>query len=108
MYTSQPYSEAMDMRPEVSYIPYAASSKEQTGDIITFAHFEEGDLLSETCNDAESCNESDDNSTLEPLIIEEGIYSMSSVNESDAEPMSTDMLEDICGRRQYHTSINRR
>ena len=41
-YTSQPYSEAMPMRPEVTYTPYATSSKEQTGDIITFAQFEEG------------------------------------------------------------------
>ena len=38
-YTSQPYAEAMDMRLTVSYIPCAASSKEQTGDIITFAQF---------------------------------------------------------------------
>ena len=27
-YTSQPYKEAMDMRPAVSYIPYATSSSE--------------------------------------------------------------------------------
>ena len=33
---------------------------------------------------------------------------MSSGNESDSEPMSTDMLEDICGRSKYHPSINRR
>ena len=39
-YTSQPYAEAMDMRPAVSYIPCAAYSKEKTSDIITFAQFE--------------------------------------------------------------------
>ena len=33
---------------------------------------------------------------------------MSSVNEFDAEPMSTDMLEDICGSSQYHPIINMR
>ena len=49
-YTSQPYSEAMTMRPEVTYTPYATSSKEQTGDVITFAHFEEGKILTETRN----------------------------------------------------------
>ena len=36
------------MRPAVSYIPCAEYSKEKTGGIITFAQFEEGDLLSET------------------------------------------------------------
>ena len=49
-YTSRPYAEAMAMRPTVTYTPYATSSKEQTGDVITFAQFEEGDLLSETRN----------------------------------------------------------
>ena len=29
-YTSQPYSEAMAMRPAVTYIPYVTSSKDQT------------------------------------------------------------------------------
>ena len=33
-YESQPYSEAMVMRPAVTYTPYATSSKEQTGDVI--------------------------------------------------------------------------
>ena len=42
------------MRPAVTYTPYATSSKEQTGNIITFAQFEEGDILTETRNDAES------------------------------------------------------
>ena len=39
-YTSRPYSEATAMRPAVTYTPYATSSKEQTGDIIIFTHFE--------------------------------------------------------------------
>ena len=43
-YTSQPYSEAMVMRPDVTYTPCATSSREQTGDIITFAQFEEGNI----------------------------------------------------------------
>ena len=51
-YISQPYSEAMDIRPSVTYTPCATSSREQTGNIITFAQFEEGDLLSKTHNDA--------------------------------------------------------
>ena len=50
-YTSQPYAEAMAMILLVSYIPYAASSKEKNGDITMFTQFEEGNLLSETYND---------------------------------------------------------
>ena len=39
-YTSRPYSEAMTMRPAVTYTPYAKSSKEQNGNVITFTKFE--------------------------------------------------------------------
>ena len=46
-YTSQPYVESMDIVLDVSYIPYSTSSREKTGDIITFTQFEERDLLSE-------------------------------------------------------------
>ena len=44
-YTSRPYSEAIAMRPSVTYTPYASSSKEQTGNVITFAQF----FFSKTC-----------------------------------------------------------
>ena len=54
VYMSQHYSEAMAMRPAVTYTLYATSSKEQTGDVITFAQFEEGKILTKTHNDAES------------------------------------------------------
>ena len=70
-YTSQPYAESMYMRPDVSYIPCATSLREQTGDIIIFAQFEEGGLLSETSNDVESIDESNDNSIMPPLLSEE-------------------------------------
>ena len=43
-YTSHSYSEALAMQTAVSYIPYATSSHEQTGNIITFSQFEEGNL----------------------------------------------------------------
>ena len=58
-YTSQPYSEAMVMRPAVTYTPYGTSSIEQTGDIIMFAQFEERNILTKTRNDAESGDEYD-------------------------------------------------
>ena len=43
-----------------------------------------------------------------PLISEEEMDTMSSGNESDAEPMHTDMLEYICDIAQSHLSINSR
>ena len=57
-YTSRPYLEALAMCPAVTYTPYATSSKEQTRDVITFAQFEEGNLLTETCNNTESGDKS--------------------------------------------------
>ena len=99
----------------VSYTSYAISSTEKTGDIITFAQFEEGDLLSETQNllsethhDREIDNEYDYDSTMPPLISKEEMYVMSSGNESDDEAMSTEMLEDIRGGSQSHPIANRR
>ena len=49
-YTSQAYPGAMAIRLDVLYTSYATSSMEQTGNIITFAQFEEGNLLYETQN----------------------------------------------------------
>ena len=63
-YTSRPYSEAMSMRLGVTYTPYVTSSKEQTGNVITFAQFEEGKILTETRNYAESGDESDNESIM--------------------------------------------
>ena len=63
-YTSQPYAEAMAVRPIVTYTPYATSSKEQTGNVITFAQFEEGNLISETRNYTESDDKSDSKSNM--------------------------------------------
>ena len=71
-YTSQSYAEAMDMRPDVSYIPCATSSKGKTGNTRTYEQFEYGDLLSETREHAERNDKSgdkyDDNSIMTPLL----------------------------------------
>ena len=107
-YTSQPYAEDMSIQPDVSHIPYSTSSREKRGDIITFEQFEDGDLLSETFDNTESVIESDDESTLPPSIIEEDIDAMSPGNESDDEPISMDIFEDIRDGGQYNLSINRR
>ena len=58
---SLPYSEAMAMRPYVTYTPCATSLREQTGDIMMLAQFEEGNLLYETRNGAEMSDEFGDN-----------------------------------------------
>ena len=101
------------------YIPYDTYSNKQTGNIITFTQFEKGNLISEyqnnlllqSCNGTESGDKSGDkygeDSTIPSLISKEKMDEMSSGDESDAEPMSMDMLEDICDISQSHRSINR-
>ena len=107
-YTSWPYSEVRAMRPSVTYTPYAKHSKEKTGNTIIFTQFEEGGLWYETREDAESGEESDDNSIMPPLISEEEIDAIDSGDESDHDLISTDMLEDIRDINKYHLDINRR
>ena len=63
-YTSRPYSEVMAIRPTVMCTQYATSSKEQTEDVITFAQFEEGNILTETRNNTESGDKSDNESLM--------------------------------------------
>ena len=100
------------MRTAVSYMPCATSSRGKTGNIITFAQFEEGGLLSETREDAEINEEigekSLDDSIIPPLLRLEETDALDSYDESDDEPMSTEMLEDIRDRCQSHQNINRR
>ena len=43
-----------------------------------------------------------------PLLSKEEIYAMDSVDESEDEDMSTEILEDIRDRSQSHPIINRR
>ena len=112
-YTSQPYAEAMNMRQDVSYTPYATSSRGGNGNIIKLAYSEKVNLLSETHNlssetrkDVESGYKYDDGSTMPPLISEEEIDAMSSGDESDDELMSTDMLEDIREDSQSRPIVN--
>ena len=85
-YTSQTYSEAMAMRPTVTYTPYATSSKEQTGDVITFAQIEEGNILTETRKDAESGDKSDNESI---MMSEQDMENLNSGDESDHDIIST-------------------
>ena len=52
------------MHPTVTYTPYTMSSKEQTGDVVAFTQFEEGNLLIETRNDTESGDKPDSKSIM--------------------------------------------
>ena len=52
------------MRPAVTYTLYATSSKEQTGDVITFTQFDEGNISAKTCKYAESSDEYDNKSIM--------------------------------------------
>ena len=88
-YTSQIYSEAVFMRPAVMYTPYAPSLKEQTGNVIMFAQFDEGNILTETCNDAESGDKSDNKSN---MLSEQDMEYINSSDESDHYLISTEIL----------------
>ena len=54
----------MVIRLAVTYTLYATSYKEQNGNVITFAQFEEGTLLTETRKDTESGDKSNSESIM--------------------------------------------
>ena len=56
----------------------------------------------------ETSEESDDDSIMPPLISEEEIDAMDYGDESDDDPMSMEILEDICNGSQSHPNFNRR
>ena len=93
------------MRPAVTYTLYATSSREKTGDVITFAQFEEGDILTDTRNDAESGDESDSESL---MMNEQDMENLDSNEKSDHDLISTEMLEDIRDGSQTHRAVNKR
>ena len=95
-YTSQLYSEAMVMLLAVTYTPCATYSRKQTGNIITFAQFEKGNLLTKNRNDTESGDKSDD----------ESIMTIDSGDEIDHDTISTEMLEDIYDGSQTDLNVN--
>ena len=104
-YTSRPYSEAMVVRPAVMYNLYLTSSKEQTGDIIMFAQFEEGNILTKTRNDAEIGDESDNESI---MMSEQDMENINSGDESDHDLISTEILENVFDVSQTHPEVSRR
>ena len=96
------------MNPSVIYTSSATSSRDQTGDTIKFTQFEEGSIVSETHNNEKIGDKSDDSSIMPPLFSEEEMDTMDSGDESDHDPISTEMLEDIRDGSQYLLNYNRR
>ena len=95
----------MAMHPTVTYTPYATSSKEQTGDVITFGHFEEGNLLTETRNDTESGDESNSESI---MMSKKDMENIDGKEKFDDNLISMETLHDICDGNQTHPSIDKR
>ena len=92
----------------MTYTPCTTSSREQTGDIITFIQFEEGNVLTKTCNNTESGDKSNDDSIMPPILSEEEMDAMYSGNELDHDIISTEMLEDIREGSQSDANNNKR
>ena len=103
-YTARPYSEGMAMRRAVTYTPYATSLREQTGNVITFAQFEEENILTETRNYAESGDEYDNESI---MMSEQDMENIDSSDESDHDLISMEMLQDIRDGSQTHPNANK-
>ena len=103
IYTSRPYSEVMAMHLTVTYTPYATSSKEQTGDVITFAQFEEGGLLTKARNDTEIGDKKDSESL---MMNEQDMENLDSNEKSDHNLISTKMLEDIRDESKTYPNVN--
>ena len=95
----------MAMRPTVTYTPYATSSKEQTGDVITFTQFEEGNLISETRNDTESDDESDSESI---MMNKKDMENIDGKENFDDDLISAETLHDTRDGNQTHPSIDKR
>ena len=93
---SHPYSESLDMQPEVSYIPYVTSSYEQTGVIIAFFTVWRGEFNRNwrQCRKYESMSDS--------------IDELSINYDSDGGSIFTNSLEDIRDESRIHLEINAR
>ena len=78
------------------YIPYDTSSHEQTGNIIYFTYFEEGNLVERKRNEEE-------NASISSSIDESPTY-----NYSNGGYTSTNVIKEIWDRRKIHPDINTR
>ena len=83
----------MAMCPTVTYTPYATSSKEQTGYVITLTQFEEGNLLTETGINKESGDESDSELI---MMSEQDMENLDEKEKLNDDLISTETLHHIC------------
>ena len=75
------------------YLVYVSSTrKEQTGNVIMFAQFEEGNLLTETRKDTECGDEFDSESI---MMSEQDMENLDEKENFDDDRISTEMLHDI-------------
>ena len=95
----------MAMCPIVTYTLYATSSKEKTGDVITFTQFEEGNLLTETSNDTESGDKSDSKSI---MMSKQDMENLNEKEKFNDDLISTETLHDIRDGNQTHPNIAKR
>ena len=72
--------------------------------MITFAQFEEGNILTETRNDAESGDESDCKSI---MMNAQDMENIDSNDESNCDLISTETLEDIRDGSKTHQTVNK-
>ena len=70
-----------------------------------FAQFQDGNILTETCNDTESGDGSDNESI---MMSKQDMEDINSGDESDHNLISTEMLEDIRDGSQTHRNVNKR
>ena len=118
-YTSQPYQETMIMRPGVTFQPQASLSLEQTGDVITFTQFEEGNFTESNRANSDAHDDlpalldpgsdSDSDSDDEPPELE---IDLSDDEDDDAEEPSTSQdpaskKEDIPSARDLRAQSRR-
>ena len=103
-YTSRPYVEEMATRPTVTYTSYATSSKEQTGNVITFTQFEEENLITENRNDTESDDESDSESI---MMSKKDMENLDETEKFDDDLISKETLHDIRDGNQNHPKIDK-
>ena len=78
--------------------------RKKTGDVITFAQFEEGNLLSETRKNTESGDKSDSESI---MMSEKDIENLDKEEKFDDDLISTETLHEIRDGNQTHPNIDK-
>ena len=103
---TRPTDSELPALPTDSELPTLPTDfEEQTGDVITFAQFEEGIKISETCNNTESGDKSDSESI---MMSEKDMENIDETEKFDDDLISTETLHDIRDGNQTHPKIDKR